>query len=348
MQWNRREFFLAGLASRLVAQQRGAATLLDRGFATVSELAPGIYATIADSAKGPQCVSNGGVIAGRDAVLIVEGHMQPAGAALEIEAARLVSKAPIRGAVDTHFHLDHSFGNLEYAAHRIPILAHEKVTSLMQEHYAAWQGVSHAPRLAPWEKRIAEAVDAADTKHKQADLEAYKWMFDMIDSATLAYPTEALAPAKLPMRIDLGGVVAVIEFHAGHTMTDLIVRVPEHDLVYAGDLLFNRGFPVCLDADMLRWRKALDYLAGFPRRTRFIPGHRAVCGVEAVREQAALFDDMHAHAEKMVRAGAGEEQASQRYVVPARFSDYGYRSWDFTVGAAMRSYYKSLRVRPLK
>jgi len=340
MQCNRREFFLAGLASRLVAQQR-AATLLDRGFATVNELAPGIYATIADSAKGPQCVSNGGVIAGRDAVLIVEGHMQPEGAALEIEAARMVSKAPIRGAVDTHFHFDHSFGNLAYAVQRIPILAHEKVASLMKEHYAAWQGVSYAPRLAPLEKRIAEAVDAADRKRKEADLEAYKSMFERIASAALAYPTEALAPAKLPLRIDLGGVVAVIEFHAGHTVTDLIVRVPEHDLVYAGDLVFNRGFPVCLDADMLAWRKALDYLAGLPQRTRFIPGHRAICGVDAVREQAALFDDLHAHAEKMVRAGAGEEEASQRYVVPAWFSDYGIRSWDFTVGAAMRSYYKS-------
>ena len=49
---------------------------------------------------------------GRNAVLIVEGHMQPAGAA-----------------VVTHFHLGHTFGNLGYAEQRIPILAHEKVTS---------------------------------------------------------------------------------------------------------------------------------------------------------------------------------------------------------------------------
>src|SRR6476659_7429125 len=153
MQWNRREFFLVGLASRLAAQQRSAAPLLDRGFATVSEMAQGVHATIADSVKGPQCASNGGVIAGRDAVLIVEGHMQPAGAAFEIEAARMVSKAPIRGAVDTHFHLDHSFGNLGYAEQRIPILAHENVAPLMKEHYGAWQGVSQASRLAPWEKR---------------------------------------------------------------------------------------------------------------------------------------------------------------------------------------------------
>jgi hypothetical protein len=68
-----------------------------------------VYVTIADSSKGSQSASNGGVLAGRDAVLIIEGHMEPVGAALEIEVARMVSKAAARGAVDTHFHLDHTY-----------------------------------------------------------------------------------------------------------------------------------------------------------------------------------------------------------------------------------------------
>jgi hypothetical protein len=45
--------------------------------------------------------SNDAVIAGRDATLIVEGHFFPEGAELEIEVARMVSKAPVRGAVNT-------------------------------------------------------------------------------------------------------------------------------------------------------------------------------------------------------------------------------------------------------
>src|SRR5579862_3269117 len=103
MECNRRQFLVTAIGgSVLLAQERQAAALVDRGFASVTQLAPEVYATVADPSKGLQCVSNGGVIVGRDAVLIVEGHMQPAGAAFEIEVARLVSKAPIRGAVDTH------------------------------------------------------------------------------------------------------------------------------------------------------------------------------------------------------------------------------------------------------
>src|SRR6266545_5572093 len=116
MKLDRRQFLFAGLVSpALAAQKRDEVPLLDRGFARVTQIAPGVYVTIADSSKGMQCGSNGGVIAGRDAVLIVEEHFQPAGAALEIEVARAIGKAPIRAAVDTHYHFDHTFGNLAYA-----------------------------------------------------------------------------------------------------------------------------------------------------------------------------------------------------------------------------------------
>lgn len=343
---NRRTFLLAGFAGRaLAAPQRPVAALLERDFARVSRLAPGVYVTIADLSK-PQCASNGGVIAGRDAVLIVEGHMQPAGAGLEIEVARMVSKAPIRGAVDTHFHLDHTFGNIAYAEQRIPILAHEKVEPMMREQYSSVKGTDKAPLLAPLEKKVAEAADPVDKKRKEEDLEANKWMFDAIESTTLAFPSEPLSATQLPTRVDLGGLTAVLEFHPGHTPTDLVIRVPERDVVFTGDLLFHRSYPVALDADMITWRKELDQLAGYGRKIRFVPGHGPVCGQETVRDQAAVFDDLRTHAEKMIRGGASAAEAERRYEVPTRFQDYGVHSWGFTVGAAMRSYFTKLGPSP--
>src|SRR5437899_341346 len=110
MKLSRRDFLLTGFAvPALVRQKSDPALLFDRGFARVTQIAEGVYVTIADPAKGQQCLSNGGVIAGRDAVLIVEGHFQPQGAELEIEVARTVSKAPVRAAVNTHYHFDHTF-----------------------------------------------------------------------------------------------------------------------------------------------------------------------------------------------------------------------------------------------
>jgi hypothetical protein len=185
-----------------VAQQ-GSAPLIDRGFARVTRVADGVYVTIAGPG-GPQCASNGAVIAGRDATLIVEGHFFPEGAELEIEVARMVSKAPVRAAVNTHYHLDHTFGNIAYERQKIPIMAHERAPALMKQRYAALQHVDKAPLLAPLQQKIASATDPVEKQHYTSDLSAMQWMYQAIDRVTLAYPTELLGAANTPKKIDLG------------------------------------------------------------------------------------------------------------------------------------------------
>ncbi|MBI3209118.1 MAG: MBL fold metallo-hydrolase [Candidatus Solibacter usitatus] len=341
MQITRRQLLAAGASLPLMAAKRTPATpLLDRGFARVTRIADGVYATIADASKGPQCASNGGVIAGRDAVLIVEGHMQPEGAALEIEIARTFGKAPVRAAVDTHFHLDHSFGNRAYADQGIAIMAHEMSATLMKQRYVDVQGKDKTDLFAPWVRKAGQATGAADKKRREIDVERIRWMYSTIDSASITLPTELLRTPDFPKRIDLGGLTAVIEFHPGHTVTDLVIHVPERGVVFAGDLLFHRAYPVCIDADMIALRKALGHFSSYGRRTQFVPGHGPVCGQETVRDQIHLIDDLHRHAEKMIRMGVPAAEAERRYVVPAAFQNYRNTAWGWTVGAAMESYYR--------
>jgi glyoxylase-like metal-dependent hydrolase (beta-lactamase superfamily II) len=317
--------------------------LLDRGFARVSRISDGLYVTIADPSKGPQCLSNGGVVAGRNATLIIEGHFQPQGAELELEVARMVSKQQVRAAVDTHYHFDHTFGNSAYANQHVPIIAHEKTVSLMKDKYAALKTVDKRPLLEAEQQKIARAADATEKAHRESDFALLKVMLDGIDATTIALPTEPLAPSALPRRVDLGGLTAVLDSLPGHTGGDLLVSVPERDVVFTGDLLFYKSYPVSIDADMLAWRRTLDRLAGYNARTRFVPGHGPMCGLDVVREQCDLFDDMRAHAEKMIRAGATADEAERRYVKPKRFENFEALAWGWSIGAAMRNYFKALK-----
>jgi cyclase len=333
----------ASLTPTVALAQTSPTPLIDRPFAQVTRLADGVYVTIA-TPGGPQCSSNGAVIAGRDATLIVEGHFFPEGAELEIEVARMVSKAPVRAAVNTHYHLDHTFGNIAYQRWKIPIMAHERAPALMKERYAALQHIDKAPLLAPLQQKLASAADPAEKRHYNSDLSAMQWMYQAIDRVTLAYPTELLGAADLPKKIDLGGITVLIGHEVGHTPTDLIVSVPERDIVFTGDLLFEKSYPVAFDCDMISWRKALDRLAGYGRGVRFVPGHGPVCGIGVVREFSDLIDDLHSHSEKMLRAGAMVEEATRRYAVPPRFENFGIFSWDWAIGGAMRNYYARHRI----
>ena len=98
--------------------------LVDKGFASVRKIGNGLYATISDWSKGNTTVCNGGFLVGRDAALLVEGFATPAGASFQIDALRMVSQAPVKGAVDTHYHLDHSIGNAFYGTRGIEVWAY--------------------------------------------------------------------------------------------------------------------------------------------------------------------------------------------------------------------------------
>jgi glyoxylase-like metal-dependent hydrolase (beta-lactamase superfamily II) len=145
----------------------------------------------------------------------VEGHLFPEGAELEMEVARMVSKAPIRAAINTHYHLDHTFGSIAYERQKIPIMAHERAPALMKRRYAALQHVDKRPRLALLEDKVAAATDPIEKRHLNSDLGAIKWMYEAIDRVTLAYPTELMGASDLPKKIDLGGITVLIEHHVG-------------------------------------------------------------------------------------------------------------------------------------
>ncbi len=132
---------LPALAEDIAQDTRlGKQPLADKGFASVRQIGDGVYATISDFTKGLTTLSNGGFIIGKDAVLLVEGFLSPAGAAFQLETLRSVTQTPARGAVDTHYHFDHSLGNAAYGSAGIPIWAHAKVAPLMVQNYADAQG----------------------------------------------------------------------------------------------------------------------------------------------------------------------------------------------------------------
>src|SRR5438445_12278908 len=108
---------LPALAEELAEDSRISQTpLVDKGFALVRKIGNGLYATISDPSKGNATLCNGGFLAGKDGALLIEGFTTPAGASFQMEALRMVSQAPVKGALDTHYHFDHSMGNSFYGA----------------------------------------------------------------------------------------------------------------------------------------------------------------------------------------------------------------------------------------
>src|SRR6202140_2154660 len=124
--------------------------LVDKGFASVRKVGDGLYATISDPSKGTTTYCNGGFLVGRDAALLVEAFTTPAGASFQMDALRSVSQAPVKGALDTHYHFDHSMGNSFYGAKGIEVWAHPAAARRIVDSYRPLQAADRAAALGPF------------------------------------------------------------------------------------------------------------------------------------------------------------------------------------------------------
>jgi glyoxylase-like metal-dependent hydrolase (beta-lactamase superfamily II) len=338
---------LPALAAELSSDSRVSQTVIaDKGFASVRKIGDGLYATISDTSKGFATICNGGFVIGKDAALLIEGFGSAPGAAFQMDTLRSVSQVPVKAALDTHYHFDHSMGNAFYGASGIPLYAHATAARRIVDSYLPLQGADKAAALAPLEKQLQDAKSEIEKQHAQSDLGAAGSVFAVANATVLALPNHPIDPAK-PVKFDLGGVTAVVESHPGHSGTDLIVRVPEQNVVYTGDLLFNGLYPVCFDekATVAGWRDTLKKFASFDKETIFVPGHGQVCGQEGIATLREVFDDIAGQAEKMFKAGVPVQEAQHRYVVPDKFKNFPIFAWGFTIGPAITKLYAEWQSR---
>lgn len=333
---------LRAMANSLAQDSRISQTpVVDKGFASVRKVGDGLYATISDTTKGLQTMCNGGFLVGKEGAILLEGFVSAAGAAFQLETLHSISQVPVKGALDTHYHFDHSLGNAAYGAHGIGLWAHATTAKRMYDNYATMQAMEKSQVTAPLESHLSHAKSEAEKTHLQNDLNTMGNVYALVNAAQIALPNHGFDAAQLPHKLDLGGLTAVIEHYPGHSGTDLIVRVPEQNVVYTGDLLFNGLFPVAFDekATVSGWRATLKTFASWDKDTIFVPGHGQVCGQEGVAMLRAVFDDIEEQAMKLYKSGVPVEEAQHKYVIPEKFSKLAVFSWGFTIAPTIRQMY---------
>ena len=130
-----------GAASRLWAAQPLGMVVQSEPWGRLEEVGPGMWALVSTPLAGPRgsdawrTVCNGGIIAGRAEVLLIEAFATPEGAAwLADQAERLTGRRPTLAAV-THFHGDHTGGIAVYVTHAptIPVRSTPTTRDLLKD-----------------------------------------------------------------------------------------------------------------------------------------------------------------------------------------------------------------------
>src|SRR6266513_2205086 len=133
------------------------------------KVADGVYAAIAK--PGGLASGNAGFVIGDDGVLVFDTFFTPAAIEELIAEIQTLTKLPIKYAVNSHYHLDHTGGNQVLAARGVPIIAHDNLliwqTTKNKRFLPAPEDL--AKRKADAAKQLAETP--ADQADKRAQLE---------------------------------------------------------------------------------------------------------------------------------------------------------------------------------
>jgi glyoxylase-like metal-dependent hydrolase (beta-lactamase superfamily II) len=205
------------------------------------------------------------VIEGAGGVLVVDTRgTQEQGRELR-EHVRALTPTPVRWVVNTHVHFDHTFGNIAFDDTQI--WAHENAVTALPENMA-------------YMKQLV-ATDPDDDPLGAA-----------IVSTELRYPDQTISSVAA---LGLGDrPVELIHPGRGHTDGDLLVKVPDVDLLLAGDLVEESAAPSYgPDSWPLDWPATIDVLIGSVGTTStIVPGHGRPVDREFVESQRQLVSDV--------------------------------------------------------
>jgi cyclase len=214
------------------------------------------------------------VLSGPDGKIVVDTFVQGAWPGLK-QALDAIGSAPLKAAIDTHWHFDHADNNAAFRAAGAAVIAHANTA-----------------------KRMAE-------RH---DLTALGMVFP-------ASPPEALPTVTFSdtHRLDANGDQITLGYiPPAHTDTDIYIRFSKGNVLHLGDLFFNGMYPF-IDAStggniggMIAAADACLKLAD--SSTKIVPGHGPLADAAALRTFRDMMVTVRDRVQKLKTAGRTMEE----------------------------------------
>lgn len=230
---------------------------------------------------------NIGVVLGDEGVLLIDTRATHEAADEILSDLRRLTPLPVRVVVNTHGHWDHCFGNARFRP--APIWGHIRCVEMMLK-----TGEGQRTRIA---EAISELAD-----------ELAKVVIDPPDKTFEDTATVEIEPG--------GRSVDLRYLGRGHTDNDIVVLVPDANVLFAGDLLENGSTPFFGDGYPLDWPATAEAVVELVTGA-VVPGHGSVGDRSFAIRQMTEFRSVAELARLVHRGVIGIDAAVLRTPYPA-------------------------------
>lgn len=269
----------------------------------LEEVAEGVWSLISTPLEDRRTLCNGGIVQGRDGVVMIEAFASDEGAVWMAERARALTGRWPDHVVVTHYHGDHVAGLAGARSTEGPPGAHLTAVTRDLTREQALSGDATA---------LVEALEGV-----------------------------TLVPADSEVRLDLGGRVLRLVPRSGHTASDVTVELEDPSVVFCGDLVWHRYFPNFMDTRPSELTAAVRGLTR-ERSTTYVPGHGPLSDSADLDRFRDFLEVLESHARTSLEAGRSLEEAAETLVLPEPFAEWYQFSRGYPQ-RAMERWYRDLR-----
>jgi len=255
-------------------------------------------------------VPNIGLVVGEDAALVVDTGMGRRNGERLLERVRELTDKPLLLTL-THFHPEHGWG--AQAFHGVATIVYNRVQrDELEEKFRPFVEL-----FSSFGPEIAELL--ADVK--------------------LVRPHVVYGDDNADL--DLGGVTVQLGYHGpAHTKGDQLVLLPTEGVLFAGDLVENRFFPILPDDDAhgSEWLALLEWMQALEPAT-VVPGHGEVGDAALIEEVRAYLEYVRGRVDETAAKGARVDDVKSQLEPEIRSR---YATWDneIWIGFAIENFYR--------
>jgi glyoxylase-like metal-dependent hydrolase (beta-lactamase superfamily II) len=230
---------------------------------------------------------------GEDGIVLVDDEFAPLATKIATALKSIgITDKPVRFIINTHYHFDHTGGNLPFANQGSTIIAHDNVRARLASGGTAGNGGALHFDAAPADKAALPVIT-----------------FDHDVSVHLN-----------------GEDVRALHYPSGHTDGDAIIFFPKANVVHMGDDYVRYGFPfvdVQAGGSVEGMIKACEgAIEKLPADVKVIPGHGELSSVAEVREYVKMLKDTSAVVEKAIHVGKTLERMKKEKLLAAWSQKY--------------------------
>src|SRR5947208_5510247 len=206
---------------------------------------------------------------GEDGIVIVDDQFAPLADKIQAALKELkITDKPVRFVINTHYHGDHTGGNVPFNNAGSTLIAQDNVRKRLESGGTAGNGGSIKMEVKPAEKA---ALPIITFEHD--------------------------------VTVHLNGEdIRALHFPSGHTDGDSISFVPKNNVVHMGDDFVRYGFPFIDVASGGSVQGIIDAMektaAQLPADVKVIPGHGALSNLDDVRAYTKMLKETSAVVQK--------------------------------------------------